>query len=141
MQQSVEYGKRYWYDHMAVGDRPIWERFMERYPDMFTSVMYDVPVGNVPEHANESIVAEGADMSALYKRRIDVVGETADHFWVVEVKPRAGSSTIGQVLGYEHLFIRDWKPEKPVNVLVVCEQTDSDTLEFADTQGVLVMVV
>jgi hypothetical protein len=139
--QTYPYEKRYWYPHMAANDAPIWERFIDAHPDFFEQVQYDVPVGSVPDHATESVVAGGESMHRLYKRRIDVVGFTIGAIYVVEVKPIATTSTVGQALGYDHLYVRDMQPERETRPMIVCGSIDADAMEFAKAQGVSVFVV
>lgn len=139
--RRVPYGERYWYDHMAVRDVPLWERFMRAVPDAFDSVAYDVPVGTVPEHAQGTIVDGGADMGRLYKRRIDVVGFKGGETHIIEVKPGATMSAIGQVLGYKHLYMRDEAWAKEPKAIVVTDAADDDMKAVAYAQGVSVIVV
>lgn len=141
MPERVPYGKRYWYDHMAAGDSPIWERFMVANPDYFETVQYDVPVGSVPDHTRGSVVEGGGNMARLYKRRIDVVGFSTTVIWICEVKPVATTSTVGQVLGYLHLYERDIKPSTETRAMIICGAIDADAAEFAAAQGVSVQVV
>lgn len=126
---------------MGPNDRALWERFISKLPDAYTQVQYDVPVGSVPEHSQQSIVDGGANMSRLYKRRIDVVGYIADQRDVIELKPRAGMSAIGQVLGYKHLLERDEPFTGTTKAVIVTDHVDADVAEYASTHGVAIIVV
>lgn len=139
--KRVPYGQRYWYDHMASGDVPLWERFMKLYPDLYAEVAYDVPVGSVPGHAQGSVVAGGADMGRLYQRRIDAVGFAGDEIDIIEVKPRATMSAIGQVVGYKHLYMRDEAWKKEPKAVIVTDAADADMVAVAAAQGVTIVVV
>lgn len=141
MPEKVPYGERYWYDHMAATDVPVWGRFVAAYPDYFDKVQYDFPVGDVPDHAMEPVVDGGGTMAKLYQRRIDVIGYSTAIIWVVEIKPVADGRTVGQVLQYKHLYDRDIKPATETRALVVCGAVDPDTREFAASQGVSIIVV
>lgn len=137
----VPYGERYWYDHMAVRDVPLWERFMRLYPDVYESVAYDVPVGSVPDHAQAPVVAGGSDMGKLYQRRIDAVGFKGEEIDIIEVKPNATMSAIGQVVGYVHLYMRDEAWSKPPKAVIVTDFADADMIAVAQAQGVTVVIV
>lgn len=139
--KRVPYGQRYWYDHMASGDVPLWERFMQQFPGVYSGVAYDVPVGGVPAHAEEPVVAGGANMAALYRRRIDAVGFKENQTDIIEVKPRASMSAIGQVLGYAHLYAQEHGDPQNVKAILVTDQADPDLASFAAAQGVLLVVV
>lgn len=141
MIERKAYGKGYWYDHMAANDVPLWERFMEKYPDVYEAVAYDVAVGSVPEHAQAPVVAEGASMGRLYQRRIDVVGFKDEETDILEVKPRATMSAIGQVLGYKYLYMRDEGWPKEPKAVIVTDYADADMVAAAQTQGVTIVVV
>lgn len=139
--ESVPYGKRSYYPHMAEQDAPIWERFMVAFPDMYDVVAYDVKVGRVPDFvANDPDEAQRAQ-APLYQRKIDVVGRKDAQIDLIEVKPVATTATVGQIVGYRHLFMRDFLPAVQPKAIIVAGATDPDTIEVAAAQGVVIVVV
>lgn len=139
--EMFAYGKRYWYPHMKPYDIAIWEKFMEEFPDMYDYCQYDVPVGQVPPHALDAVSAEGGTAEMLYKRKIDVVAYKGDQIDIIELKPNAGMSAIGQVNGYRMLYIRDYSPSVTPKAIIITDSVDPDTAHVAHEQGVQIVVV
>lgn len=141
MAERFPFEKRNWYPHMMPEDVAIWERFIEQFPDAYDSVEYDVKVGSVPEfvagHDDPAMRAQ----AALYMRKIDVVGYKADQIDLIELKPNAGTSSLGQILGYKHLFIRDFMPPEDPKAIVITNAVRPDTGEIAHSMGVTMIVV
>lgn len=135
------YEQRYWYDHMGPLDAAIWDRFVRKLPLAYDDVQYDVPVGQTPDFAKEPVVSGGASMERVYKRKIDVVGYILDRRDVIEVKPKCTMSTIGQVLGYKHLLMQEVPFDGITQCVIVTEQVDTDAQDFAQVQGVAVIMV
>jgi len=57
---------------------------------------------------------------------VDVVIERADEVVIVEVKGVAGMSAVGQLLGYEALWVKERGTSRPVHLLLVCESVEAD---------------
>lgn len=136
-----KYEKRSWYPHMKPADVALWNRFIEQNPNAYTEVAYDVTVGSgaeIPPGTQENIAR---DFTVLTQRKIDVVGFNLGVVDIIEVKPRAGTSAMGQVKGYAILYDKD-HPEAPSTraVLVTDEKTlDSEVLEKAFNVEVIVV--
>ena len=97
MTEVYEYGKRNWYPHMMPADVAIWERFIEKFPNAYNSVEYDVKVGAIPKFVTEHEDVAIQGQAPLYARKIDVVGHAGANIDIIELKPNAGMSTLGQV--------------------------------------------
>lgn len=136
MTVRYKYGMRSWYPHMAPADREIWERFIDKYPDAYECVQYDFWVGSPPPF--NPIVNEETEGSAdgLYRRKIDVVGHKAGRIDIIELKPNAGLSAIGQVKGYVRLYIRDEIPKVRPEPVIITDRVAQDVLEVATAEGV-----
>lgn len=120
------YGPRYKYPHMTGQEKEIWERFMNLNPGFFVTVDYDWRVGqgmDVPFPVEDNILRMAKMLS---QKRIDVVGWNDDKPTIVEVKRRVGIQTLGQVLGYQVLFERDFPNIIKPKLMVVCEIIESD---------------
>ena len=141
MPEEYPYGKLNWYPHMMPEDVAVWERFIAANPTAYETCQYDFPVGKVPDFVSEGTPEDHASMERLYKRKIDVVAKTADTIAIIELKPQCTMSTIGQVLGYQHLYVRDVKDAGRPRTIVICGGAADDVKEFADAQGVEVIVV
>ncbi len=136
MIEFIPYEKRYRYPHMAPLDVAIWERFITANTDIFEVVSYDVPVGEGAGFDTLVNPATGGDVNKLYQRKIDVVGRKNGMFFVVEVKPRASTSAIGQVKGYVTLFKRDYTINEPVVPIIVTDSLLPEMELLAKSEGV-----
>lgn len=137
----VKFEKRYWYAHMMPEDVAIWQRFIEQFPDAYDNVSYDVKVGKAPDfvtgHEDPAMQAQ----ANLYQRKIDVVGYKDDQIDIIELKPRASTSALGQVNGYRHLFMRDYSPPETPKAVVITNELLPEMGELAHAAGVTIVVV
>lgn len=141
MNPIFEYKKRFKYTHMSEADKIIWERFIEKYPNAYNSVQYDFRVGDPPPFNPMGENGEDLNQDALYRLRIDVVAKMAGNFDIIEIKPKAGPSTIGQVKGYKSLFLRDEKPTGQVRALIITDQKMPNMEFIANKEGIVLIVV
>lgn len=141
MPETFPYGKLNWYPHMMPEDVAVWERYISANPDMYETCEYDFPVGTVPEFVGEQTPEDHASMERLYKRKIDVIARKLNNIDIIELKPQCSMSTIGQVLGYQHLYVRDVKPSETVRAVVICGGAPEDVREFGRKYDVDVIVV
>lgn len=141
MRDFVPFQKQNKYPHMKPADVAIIERFIEKYPGAYDQVAYSFPVGSPPPF--NPIVNDATEGSAdyLYRRKIDIVAMKGSAIDIIEVKPSAGTSAIGQVLGYRDLFIRDEKPSVKPSCIVVTDESSNDLDHVAQMQGVKIIVV
>lgn len=139
--ETFSFGKRYWYPHMKPRDIAIWERFIEKYPDYFERVQYDVPCGTGPDFDTLIDDYTGAHAEKLYKKKIDVVAFRGANISIIEVKPSAGASAVGQVRMYKHLYLADYSPPDEPELLIITDKADKDFERFAKAEGVGIFVV
>jgi len=94
------------YPHLMISDIRIWEQYLEVVDHGFDSFDYDVHVGEgvVPGEGWEPEIKAMA--LALSEKRIDVVGWKSGIPTIIEVKPSAALSAIGQALCYRELYVR-----------------------------------
>lgn len=138
---KYEYEKLAKYPHMLARDIKIWEAFIDTHPDWYQEVAYDVKVGKGVEVPDEYPGNIKRDALALTRKRIDVVGWTAGGVDVIEVKPYAGLSAVGQVLSYRELLIRDRAPGVVVRPVIVTDVLQSDLELVCSRLGIVVYVV
>lgn len=112
------------YPHLLPADVDLWERFIEKHPEFFQQVEYDVHVGGTIDVLEWWTDEDRRNFSWLACKRIDVVGHKGGKVWLIEVKPEAGLSAIGQLISYRLLYERRFAPTAP---LVMCLVTDSLT--------------
>ena len=133
--------KGYWYPHMSEADKAIWERFIEMHPDAYNSCQYDYHVGNPPPF--NTLMDDGEDLNQdkLYRLRIDVLGHSRGNVDVIEIKPNAGASTIGQVKSYRTLFTRDEPQKGRVGMVIITDKLQNNMEYLCKAEGVKIIVV
>jgi hypothetical protein len=139
--RMLPFGKRNNYPHMKPYDVAIWERFMLAFPDVYDHCIYDCPVGAGSQFDPTVNDENGADLYDLYRRKIDVVGFKDNQIDIIEVKPQAGTSALGQVVGYRELYIRDEKPAVFPKAVIVTDRLLPDMDMLAARLGVQIVVV
>lgn len=77
----------------------------------------------------------------LSTHRVDVVIERADEVVIVEVKGIAGMGAVGQLLGYEALWLRERGLDRAVRLLLVCERMEADMSSVFEDYGIEVIEV
>lgn len=127
------------YPHMLGEDAGVWTRFLGSGDIDLQEVWYDVRVGAavIGDWADDSRVARIA--AGLTRKRIDVVAVVAGVLWIIEVKPIAMHFAIGQVLVYEGLFVKEYKPANETWPVIVCDRVDEDVITECQRLGVVVV--
>lgn len=141
MREIFSYSPRNKYPHMSVADTAIWNRFLAKYPDMYDRVQYDFHVGDPPPF--NPLLDDGTDANQdlLYKYRIDVIGHIGADVDIIEIKPNAGASAIGQIRSYKTLYERDEEPSGRVNMVIITD-TLKQNMDYLCTQdGIRLFVV
>lgn len=120
---------------------PIWNAFLDRYGQGWEAFAYDVRVGPGSGAARDADLQTQAVFETLTKLRIDAVGYREGEITVFEVKPYAGISTVGQLVGYRALYIEDFRPGEPVRVAVVTDRFQPAVGEVFRMEGIEVWLV
>jgi hypothetical protein len=95
------------YPHFIEHDAKIWTKFLTDNPLENATVAYDVHIGT-PAPIPPGLPPNYARMiNTLSRKRIDVLILFPNETAVVEVKPYAGPSAIGQTISYTHLVKRE----------------------------------
>lgn len=141
MLDVFSYGIRSSYPHMSVADTAIWNRFISKYPDAYKTIQYDFHVGDAP--AFNTLLDDGTDANQdkLYRLRIDAVAANASGIDVIEIKPNAGPSAIGQVESYTHLYVRDETPKVPVSSIILTDKEMPNMDYLCRQKGIKLIVV
>ena len=137
---TYQYTKLAKYPHMKPNDVEIWDRFIRDNPEAYDSVQYDVAVGSAPDFDVTVGDSPNATALQLYKRKIDVVGFKNGRVDIIEIKPSAGSSALGQVLGYVLLYKRDIKLLPEPRPCLLTDKIGIDIQELADHMGVTILL-
>lgn len=124
------------YPHMLKNEVVIWEKFLAEHGPRYDKFEYDVHVGSLyPEHeVLDTAWKRGA--AAVYQKRIDAVGFQPGVIEIFEVKPHAGLSALGQVLGYLALYDEDFEPFDELRATVVTGLIDPGTRLLLTNHGI-----
>ena len=135
------YGKLSNYERLRPEDVAVWERFMEKNPGKPWRMDYDVKVGigrtpleDLPEEYKK-------DWTALTRKRIDAVAWGPNEIYIIELKPQASLSALGQLLGYSELWEDMHNSGRRVIPLLLCNSLDPDTARVAQASGIEISVV
>jgi len=115
------------YRRLSKDDAQIWEDYLIKFKPDYIKIEYDLPICTT-EMINR--VMKGNYEQAylhLTNKRIDVLGHTRSHIDLYEIKPRANSHALGQVLTYSYLYNHQFKPNVPLNLIVLsnyCTEID-----------------
>lgn len=136
MSGQFNYEIRYRYPHLIGEDTDVWNRFILKYPGKFDTVDYDVHVGR---GVDTSPIPEGKYQqywANLTKKRIDVIGWKNGLATIIEVKKRVSLFTLGQILGYRFLYLREFPELKSVSTLIICSSIDQDDIDVLNHYGI-----
>lgn len=114
------------YPHMLPAETRRWDMFIEKHGLPVGVVSYDVHLGDGAEIDPAWPGWMASMVRSLSTHRVDVVVERRDEVIIVEVKGIAGMGAVGQLLGYEALWLRDRGTDRPVRLLLVCERVEAD---------------
>lgn len=129
------------YPHMREDEMALWNRFLDRYGDGFTSFEYDARLGAPSGAARGFDAGTVAVFEALTKLRVDAVGYGPEEVWLFEVMPSAGLSAVGKIIGYRDLFVAERRPALPVRLGVVTDRFQPAVGEVFAAEGVEAWVV
>lgn len=126
---------------MKPNDIAIWERFLTDYPNAYDKVLYDVALGAARSAAGPLEPNIRKDWTLLTQKKIDVVGFRGNEIHIIEVKPNAGASALGQVLQYVALYRNYIDPDsRPVPILL-SDSFSPDMPMLAQSVGVTLIKV
>jgi len=125
-QYSVEWRGRP--PHMLKCDSPIWYDFLEKHKEKFVALYYDCLLGGpgfTPADYDEKLRGM---WKYLGSKRADVIAETKEEIWIIEVTDLVSIKALGQLMMYKSLWLEDPKSTKPVEMVLVCGHPDTDIL-------------
>src|SRR5947209_17340792 len=81
----------------------LWRKWLELYEPMFYSFTYNTRVGQGLDPGPSATPELREIWRQVTTKRIDVVAYRPGETWIIEVEPRPGMRTLGQLVGYVHL--------------------------------------
>ena len=132
---------RTYYPHMLPDEARIWTKFLQTTHLDFIRIDYDVHLGQgMPPLPGEPEFIIHLK-SAVTRKRVDAVAETADDIWIFEVKPRIGMSAFGQLVNYFELYQAEYHPAKGVMLAAIGESQAPDIQRAFDLYAVNILLV
>jgi len=107
--------------HMLPHDVEIWRRFLSQYEDDFEEFKYDVLCGPKVRLEDPDMPWLGDFSERALSLRIDVLGFKEDEVWLIEVKPNAGLSALGQLMAYRFYLDPSYYEGKTLRAVVVTD--------------------
>lgn len=135
------YERRYKYPHMSPADTEIWEKFIAAFPSRYSTVDYDFALGSTPLSSSQVASEADANMVRLWQKRIDVLAQQGGETHVIEVKPNAGASALGQVLSYCELYRGYVDPQANTKPIIITNSLKPDMALLAQQMGVELIIV
>lgn len=123
------------YPHMFPHDIAIWERFLAKYAHEYDGFAYDTKVGSGTRPAAGTPENFRRMQSELSKYRIDAIGMKPGLIEIMEVKPRAAASALGQVVTYINLFVKEHAPNSRVVGAIVTDTEMPDMRDLTSDYG------
>jgi len=141
MSGKYEYSVQNWYHGMSPRECRVWTAFIQKFPDRFDSVDYNVRVGSgsiAPEPFEQQYPGL---WKLLTQKRIDAVGWNEDIPTIVEVKDEARSTALGELITYSTLYKETFSINFDVPLLLVCVLVDPDLVSLFAERNVEVVEV
>lgn len=129
------------FPHMFPLDLAIWKRFLKKFDDNYRSFKYDIKVGEGRPPLKHWDKGTKKMQEILTKKRIDAVGFGPSFVDVIEVKPAASSSALGQIITYTALFKNTFETDLPIRPVIVTDSEEPDMRRLTDELGIILVVV
>ena len=110
--------------HMSQMEAYLWTKFLEQYGGNYDSYEYDVHIEKpitIPKGFEDQYKKMAIALSSL---RIDVVMQDKNNIYIVEVRPEAKQSVIGNLIMYRFLYMMQMKPRKQVKMIIITDKYD-----------------
>lgn len=104
----------------------LWRKWLALYQDMFYGFEYDVHVGQGIRPPGNASPKMAELWKTLTQKKIDVVCQRYGQTWIIEIMERAGLPSLGQVLGYVHLYGLYFKPQPVVIPAIISRYMGRD---------------
>jgi hypothetical protein len=97
----------------------LWTKFLEEHGNEYYNYKYDIHLKKpikIPEGMPKEYAADAIHLSSL---RIDATMETKNEIYVVEIRPDATASAIGNLILYRFLYKMEFQPTKTVKMMLI----------------------
>lgn len=127
--------------HMGPGDTRVWQAALEHGLFPADRFEYDVRFGGLTPAGPATGDVQAGMWENLIKKRVDVVAWRGKQPWIVEVKPVASFSALGQCLGYGWMAKAERPELRSVRLAVVCAICDRDLKPVFEAYGISVVAL
>lgn len=127
--------------HMSMQEKAIWLRFLQAGGDRFRPFHYDVRVGDGLQMPPGSSGYDIRAARALTTKRIDVIYFTGAVHVIVEVKVRAGTTAVGELITYRDLYMKTPGFSGEVAMLLVTDKLQPDMASVLESTGISWVIV
>lgn len=111
----------------------LWRQWLRLYQDKFQSFAYNVRVGQGLDPGPNATPEMARMWKMVTTKRIDVVAERLGETWIIEIEPRPGARTLGQLVLYMDLYPKYFTPQAVLNGALIAEYVGFDM--FASFHG------
>ena len=118
---KYDYKKKLKYPHLSFRDKEIWDKFIEQNPKYFDAVAYDAKVGTPRSYTKAKNDRYKKDLQILSQKRIDVIGFKDGEIFIIEIKPSASLSAIGQIVSLFCLFQKEYKGKEKIRKMIITD--------------------
>lgn len=122
-------------------DIEIWRRYQQQAEQLYSAVYFQVRLGGTAATAAREADNLAQAWAQLTAKRIDMVGEKADGWDVIEFRMDAGPSSLGQIQIYKTMWQKDPPDARPVRYMIITDRSDRDIAEAAKELGIEMVVV
>ncbi len=127
--------------HLSEGELGIWNRCIEKHPELFDSVCFDVELGTPRNYDPSRPEKYARHHSYIGGYKIDVLAEKQGVKTIIEIKREATTKAIGEIDLYEFLYMEVAPDEPPPKLMILTDQEMPHLREWCVKWGVELLVV
>ena len=126
---------------MSANDMQIWIRFRDEYAKEFKQFYFSCLVGDPVLDAPDLEEEMQRVVEAVSRRRIDVVGEKENEWWLIELRQNAGPGAIGSILTYKTLWEENPPDKRLVTPVIVTDYADKNLVRVCSKLDIIYLLV
>lgn len=127
------------YPHMLALDAELFTLFLLKHGTEYLRFDYDLPVGSGIDPGPDLPVYLRDDFIHLTRKKIDAVGYTSSGVDIIEVKPRAGLTALGQLIAYRDLFKLSYPQFAILKLILITTQINADEILVYEKNGITIL--
>lgn len=128
------------FPRLTTDEAILWRQFIILHGKEFDRFDYDLPVGKGVDPGESVSEYLRKDYIDLTRKRIDAVGYKNNTATLFEVKPRAATTALGQLLTYANLFVQTYPGVPIVGSAVVTSLINDDERQVYESMKIKIFV-